>query len=317
MSTWYAIQSGNWDDNDGAGNSTQWNSAPDGSGASAAYGSQPAAYDTCDLNGNTVHVDSSCNVGGVIIVVDGTGGRGLLLWDAAFTDNTSNDWICYCNVAVGAAVSFQIELHAVDDAGACGSLNVQSGASFTVPASFNVSPNGDGYWPPIAVSGTLSNVSTLSSLVTVNDGGTLNVGDYSECLNLKLSPGGVVNCASVRGGATATVTGQGPSISLPPVGDVLSGVDRGDGQLGTRADCPTAKATTAATYGDPASPITGALDMSTYVLKTDVVVASQVLVGVPVYPGGPAGTFGGLSTAQITQLLSTVDDAAVMALVRS
>jgi hypothetical protein len=41
-----------------------------------------------------------------------------------------------------------------------------------------------------------------------------------------------------------------------------------------------------------------------------------VLVGVATYPGGPAGTFGGLTAAQITQLLTTMDDAAVLALVR-
>jgi hypothetical protein len=70
---------------------------------------------------------------------------------------------------------------------------------------------------------------------------------------------------------------------------------------------------TTASYGDPSDPITGTLEMSLYVLKSNVVSASQVLVGVATYPGGPAGTFGGLTAAQITQLLTTMDDAAAMA----
>ena len=95
--------------------------------------------------------------------------------------------------------------------------------------------------------------------------------------------------------------------ALPPVGDVLSGVDRGDGQYGTRTDCTAADATTAASYGDPGNPITGTLDLANYVLKSSVVSASQVLVGVATYPGGPDGTFGGLTAVQITQLISTID----------
>jgi hypothetical protein len=301
VSTWYAVQpDGHWLDNDGSGNSTEWNSAADGSGTPAAYGSQPTAYDTCDVNGNTVHVDTGVSFGGEIYIVDGTSGAGLLLFDVPFAGATGDLWFCSCNVVVGgsASVSFAFYLYAVYDAGECGSLTVLSGATLTLSSLSIVIPNGDG----------------VSAVVTV--AGTLNLGTYGLGPRVKLSPGGVITYTPGTSG-TATITGDGPPISFPPVGEVLSGVNRGDGQLGTRTDCPPEKATIDATYGDPSSPITGSLDMSQYALIASLVSASQVLVGVPVYPGGPAGTFGGLSTAQITQLLSTVDDAAVMALVRS
>ena len=330
MSTWYAIQSGNWDANDGGGNSTQWNSAPDGSGAPAAYGSQPSAGDTCDLNGQTVNVDSSVSFGGgTICVVDGSGGGGLLQFNATGY-NLADDWECYCNVAANAEegniyVGGTLGVNYVNST--CGALSITSLCSLGL------------YWEGVGGGGgnliltAPVSIDAGASLLTCDNGGHvgsvtcysavyvaiygtfgLSTGTTSVNLNLQVAPGGEVEMVNY--------TTVGPIItalppSLPPVGDVASGVNRGDGVMGTRIDCPATEATTAATYGDPSSPITGSLDMNQYALIVSLVSASQVLVGVPVYPGGPVGTFGGLTAAQITQLLSTVDDAAVMALVRS
>jgi hypothetical protein len=301
MSTWYAIEnSGNFDDGD------EWNSAPDGSGS---YGT-PQQDDTCDINGQTVHIDGSVNVGGYLMFVDGSGGSGLLLFDNELYNSDTYD--CYCNVAIAAGVIVSMLIHAVDDAGACGSFTVRGTGSYTNPYQFNLVANGDGISPPATIAGVATmNGATLGNSVVVITG-TINLSQT------------VYGMLQIAGGGTVSLTsGPGPTLirsaspALPAVGDVLNGVNRGDGQLGTRFDCPASEATTEATYGDPSSPITGSLDMSQYALIATLVSASQVLVGVPVYPGGPAGTFGGLTAAQITQLLSTVDDAAVMALVRS
>jgi hypothetical protein len=295
VSTWYAVQpDGHWLDNDGSGNSTEWNSAADGSGTPAAYGSQPTAYDTCDVNGNTVHVDTGVSFGGEIYIVDGTSGAGLLLFDVPFAGATGDLWFCSCNVVVGgsASVSFAFYLYAADDAGECGSLTVLSGATLTLSSLSIVIPNGDG----------------VSAVVTV--AGTLNLGTYGLGPRVKLSPGGVITYTPGTSG-TATITGEGPSISFPPVGEVLSGVNRGDGQLGTRTDCPASDALAGTNYGDPGSPITGTLDLSAYVLISSVVSAAYVATGHDNYTGGSAGSYPTTATTQAAQL--TTDTAAVTA----
>jgi hypothetical protein len=106
------------------------------------------------------------------------------------------------------------------------------------------------------------------------------------------------------------------------VGNVVSGVTFGDSDSLT-GTYPTSTTTAAAQLATDVAAVTaakagittattilgvaGTLDMGLYVLKSSVVSAAQVLVGAATYPGGPAGTFGGLTAAQITQLFTTLD----------
>jgi len=76
--------------------------------------------------------------------------------------------------------------------------------------------------------------------------------------------------------------GQTVIASLPPANEVLSGVDRGDGVLGTRADCPASEALTTASYGDLASPTTGTV---TEAATTDVRHGTQYGAGGTAHTG--------------------------------
>jgi hypothetical protein len=110
---------------------------------------------------------------------------------------------------------------------------------------------------------------------------------------------------------------QVSSNNLPPAGKVASGIDRGDGVLGTRTDASIGYVLASATpYGDPSSTFSGlatlpslsnvtvqngnfgingngsigSLDISTYTLISGVISASYVLTGHTNYPSGANGT---------------------------
>ena len=138
-------------------------------------------------------------------------------------------------------------------------------------------------------------------------------------------------------------------VDFPPPGDVALGVNRGDGITGTRTDCLAADAVTGTSYGAGGTSIsgsypttatsqaaqlvtdtaavtagkagmttattilgvTGTLDMSTYVLKTNVVSAAYVVTGDNNYVGGSAGTYPTSATTAAAQLAA--DEAAVTA----
>ena len=331
MATWYAIPNNgwpHWDDNDGNGNSTLWNSAPDGSGSWATPA--PGSGDTCDLNGHTVNVDSGVSVGGSLLVVDGSGGGGWLQFDSPLT--STDQWNCYCNLAFlgsgNPTVLMSLVMNYVNSS--CGQLNIDTGASLqigTASASGTFDANvpinigaqtqlilQQGTYPatcvfssfPVAVAGKLCVPAT--ALASINFGPIWFPGPF-EIVALDAS------------GNPLHMTG---TFTLPPVGKIASGTNRGDGELGTRTDCPAALAVTGQSFGDPDSPIlgtypttaatqaadaaavaaaaagittattilgvAGTLDMSAYTLISGVVGPTYVLSGHDNYSGGSTGS---------------------------
>jgi hypothetical protein len=143
----------------------------------------------------------------------------------------------------------------------------------------------------LGVTGTLTlpASSNVVTGVTYGIGGNGSTGTYpttaaSQAAQLAADTA-VVSAAKANVVNTATILGVTGTLALPAVGNVLSGIVYGvggNGSTGTRIDCPAADATTAASYGDPTSLITGTLDMTLYVLKSSLPFTSQACTRVDV-----------------------------------
>jgi hypothetical protein len=189
--------------------------------------------------------------------------------------------------------------------------------TLTLPSQGNVlsatgayGPGGTGYTPSLTLPG-VGYVSTAAGNWGVNGSGS--TGTLNMSLYVLIS-------------------------ALPAVGNVASGVNRGDGNTGTRTDCPAADALTGTSYGAGGTSISGTLAAGVYPAAayvhadagsygptghnytpaltaladwtaiTSVVSPEYVLIGIPCYTGGPNGTAGiqnSLTQSQVTSLLAS------------
>ena len=244
MSTWYAQIDGDW-----SNAASLWNDAVDGSGN---YGS-PADGDTDDLNGHAVTLGADPGGGsGTFNVVDGSGGEGRLILSGNWTLGCTLQCYCTVHVVTNPTITVTGTLQLVIVSAECGGLDVSGvgGALVFNGGTLDCSYAGSGgvslpivihvgttmmmFYDPMMAGNITPGITVINASVVFTVSGTLYwFTAASSDVTVNVLPGGQLVAVDAGGNMLGV---QGVSITLPAVGNVMYGVDRGDGQLGTHTD---------------------------------------------------------------------------------
>ena len=243
MSTWYAQIDGDW-----SNAASLWNDAVDGSGN---YGS-PADGDTDDLNGHAVTLGADPGGGsGTFNVVDGSGGEGRLILSGNWTLGCTLQCYCTVHVLTNPTITVTGTLQLVIVSAECGGLDVSGGGALvfnggtldcsyagsggvSLPIVIHVATTMMMFYDPQMAGNITPGITVINASVVFTVSGTLYwfTAAFSE-VTINVGPGGQLVAVDAGGNMLGV---QGASITLPAVGNVMYGVDRGDGQLGTHTD---------------------------------------------------------------------------------
>jgi hypothetical protein len=192
----------------------------------------------------------------------------------------------YTLIAGVVDASYVLTGHSNYSGGAAGSLTLP-GAGYVLtstwggPATFGVSGTGS---TPTATLTAGSNVYSTASAFgaggnSITPSATTAAAQLStDTAVVTAAKGGITTATTILGvTGTLDLTTYVLISALPAVGNVASGVNRGDGQNGTRTDCPAADALSGTSYGAGGNSISGTLTLP---------LTSAVLVGMSYGAGG-------------------------------